>query len=114
MIDLAAARRAPIDADPAFLSAVEECIRGDIGMKAMRHRYLEIIALQAADRRGLHKTGLGKKSLGSLDEANEEYKNGPAETAAHEVWRCKTSRGEQLLRRNSEVTIMCISRRHYA
>lgn len=31
-----------------------------------------------------------------------DKKNGPAETAAHEVWRYSTSRGEQLLRRHWE------------
>ncbi|MFF2322927.1 hypothetical protein ACFVTJ_17920 [Agrobacterium sp. NPDC058088] len=72
VFDRAITRGAPIDADPAFLAAVEEWIRGDIDMKAMRHRYLEIIALQSADRRCLRKTGLGKNPLGSLDEANEE------------------------------------------
>ncbi len=72
VIDRAAARGTPVDADPAFLAAVEEWVRGDIDMKAMRDRYIEIIALQAADRRGLLTTGLGKNPLGSLDEANEE------------------------------------------
>ena len=41
-------------------------------------------------------------------------KMGLRKTAAHEVWRSKTSRGEQLLRRNWEVTVMCISWRRYA
>jgi hypothetical protein len=51
---------------------VEDWVRGDIDMKAMRDRYLEIIALQAADRRGLRTTGLGKNPLGSLADAKEE------------------------------------------
>ncbi|MDH0117809.1 hypothetical protein N7379_25335 [Rhizobium pusense] len=51
VIDRAAARGTPVDADPAFLAAVEEWVRGDIDMKGMRDRYLEIIALQASDRR---------------------------------------------------------------
>lgn len=72
VIDRAAARGTPVDADPAFLAAVEEWIRGDIDMKAMRDRYLEIIALQDADRRSLRKTGLGKNPAGSLSNANEE------------------------------------------
>lgn len=72
VIDRAAARGAPINADPAFLAAVEEWIRGDIDMKAMRHRYLEIIALQAADRRRPPKTALGKNPSESFDEASEE------------------------------------------
>ncbi|MDQ1199269.1 hypothetical protein QE435_005026 [Rhizobium sp. SORGH_AS 787] len=36
-------------------------------------------------------------------------KMGLRKTAAHEVWRSITSRGEQLLRRNWEVIVMCIS-----
>lgn len=36
-------------------------------------------------------------------------KMGLRKTAAHEVWRFTTSRGEQLVRRNWEVTVMCIS-----
>lgn len=72
VIDRAAARGTPVDADPAFLAAVEEWVRGDIDMKAMRDRYLEIIALQAADRRSIRKTGHGKNPLGSLADANEE------------------------------------------
>lgn len=72
VIDRAAARGTPVDADPAFLAAVEEWVRGDIDMKAMRDRYLEIIALQAADRRGLRTTGLGKNPLSSLADAKEE------------------------------------------
>jgi hypothetical protein len=44
----------------------------------------------------------------------ESKKNGPAETAAHEVWRSLTSRGEQLLRRHWEETVKCISYRLYA
>lgn len=72
VIGRAAARGTPVDADPAFLAAVEEWVRGDIDMKAMRDRYIEIIALQAADGRGLRTTGLGKNPLGFLADANEE------------------------------------------
>lgn len=72
VIDRAAARGTPVDADPAFLAAVEEWVQGDIDMKGMRDRYLEIITLQAADRRALRTTGLGKNPLGSLADANEE------------------------------------------
>ena len=41
VIDRAAARGTPVDADPAFLAAVEEWVRGDIDMKAMRDRCLK-------------------------------------------------------------------------
>ncbi|KXG84194.1 hypothetical protein [Agrobacterium bohemicum] len=50
VIDRAAARGMPIDKDPAFVALLEEWIRGDIDMKAMRERYLDTIALQAAQR----------------------------------------------------------------
>lgn len=47
-IDRAAARGVPIDKDPAFVALLEEWIRGDIDMKAMRERYIDIRALQKA------------------------------------------------------------------
>jgi len=68
----AAARGMPIDKDPAFLTLLEEWTRGDIDVKAMRERYLDIIAVQAAERRGLHKSPLGIKLPKWSDEANEE------------------------------------------
>ncbi|MFB4374948.1 hypothetical protein RAC92_15400 [Agrobacterium sp. CR_3] len=71
-IDRAAARGMPIDTDPAFVALLEEWTRGDIDMKAMRERYLDIIALQAARRRGLRKSRLGINSPESSDEANKE------------------------------------------
>ncbi|MDP9857352.1 hypothetical protein [Agrobacterium tumefaciens] len=71
-IDRAAARGMPIDKDPAFVALLEEWIRGDIDMKAMRERYLDIIALQSAERRGLRKSRLGINPSESSDEANEE------------------------------------------
>lgn len=51
-IDRAAARGVPIDTDPAFVTLLEEWIRGDINMKAMRERYLDVLALQKAERSG--------------------------------------------------------------
>lgn len=83
-------------------------------MKAMRERYLDIIALDAAERRGPRKSRLGINPRNRRTKRTTNKKNGPAETAAHEVWRSKTSRGEQLIRRNWEVTAMCISWRRYA
>ena len=71
-IDRATTRGVPIDTDATFLTLLEEWIRGDIDMKAMRDRYLEIIALQAGDRRGLRTTGLDKNPLRPLADANEE------------------------------------------
>lgn len=49
-IDRAAARVMPIDKDPAFVALLEEWTRGDIDMKAMRERYLDILALRKAAR----------------------------------------------------------------
>lgn len=51
-IDRAAARGVPIDTDPAFRALLEEWVRGDIDMKVMRERYLDIIALRNAERSG--------------------------------------------------------------
>ncbi|MBN7807766.1 MULTISPECIES: hypothetical protein [Agrobacterium] len=72
VINRAAARGMPIDTDPAFVALLEEWTRGDIDMKAMRERYLDIIALQAAERRGLHKSPLGLNLPKWSDEADEE------------------------------------------
>ncbi len=49
----AAARDMPIDKDPVFVALLEQWSRGEIDMKAMRERYLDMIALQAAERRDL-------------------------------------------------------------
>ena len=72
VIDRAAARGMPIDKDPTFVALLEDWTRGDLDMKAMRERYLDIIAVQAAERRGLHKSPLGIKLPKWSDEANEE------------------------------------------
>ena len=72
VIDRAAARGMPIEKDPAFSALLEEWARGDIDMKAMRKRYLDIIAVQAAERRGLHKSPLGINLPKWSDEADEE------------------------------------------
>lgn len=72
VIDRARARGDPIDTDPAYLGLVGEWIRGEIDMKAMRERYLDMIALQAAERRGPRKSRLGINPSESSDEANEE------------------------------------------
>lgn len=72
VIDRATTRGAPIDTDPAFLAVVEEWIRGDIDLKAMRERYLDIIALRAAERRGPLKNRLGINPSESSNEVNEE------------------------------------------
>jgi hypothetical protein len=53
-IDRAKARGAPIDEDPAFAGLVDEWVRGEIDMREMRERYLDILALQEAERRGRH------------------------------------------------------------
>jgi len=43
----------PIDKDPVFVALLEQWSRGEFDMKAMRERYLDMIALQAAERRDL-------------------------------------------------------------
>jgi len=72
VIDRARARGVPIDTDPAYLVLLEEWIRGEINMKAMRERYLDIIALYAAERRSPRKSRLGINPTESSDEANKE------------------------------------------
>jgi hypothetical protein len=72
VIDRARARGVPIDTDPAYLGLVEEWIRGEIDMKAMRERYLDIIALQAAERRGPPKSRLGENRPESSAEPTEQ------------------------------------------
>lgn len=72
VIDRARARGVPIDTDPAYLVLVGEWIRGEIDMKAMRERYLDMIALQGAERRGPRKSRLDINPSESSDEANEE------------------------------------------
>lgn len=72
VIDRAAGRGTPFDADPAFLAVVEEWIRGDIDLKAIRERYLDILALRVAERRGPLKNRLGVNRSVSSNEANEE------------------------------------------
>ncbi len=49
-----------IDADPTYLGLLDEWIREEIDMKAMRERYLDMIARQAAERRGPPKSRLGE------------------------------------------------------
>ncbi|MGO8253463.1 hypothetical protein ACC792_21100 [Rhizobium ruizarguesonis] len=71
-IDRAAARGVPIDTDPAFLGLLEEWICGEIDMTAMRERYLDTIALQAAERRDARKSDLGITPSVLSAEANEE------------------------------------------
>ncbi|MBW9069988.1 hypothetical protein [Agrobacterium pusense] len=72
VIDRATARGTPFDADPAFLAVVEEWIRGDIDLKAIRERYLDILALRVAERRGRLKNRLGVNHSVSSNEAKEE------------------------------------------
>lgn len=71
-IDRAATRGFPIDTDPAFLMLLEEWIRGDIDMKAMRDRYRDIIALRVAERRDSRKSRFGINPSESSNEADGE------------------------------------------
>lgn len=72
VIDRATTRGALIDADPVFLAVVEEWIRGDIDMKAMRERYLDIISFRVAERRSPLANSLGINPSESSNEAIEE------------------------------------------
>lgn len=71
-INRAAARGAPIDQDPAFLALLDEWTYGDIEFKEMRTRYLDLLALQAAERRGRWKSQIGRALSGSPDEPTEK------------------------------------------
>lgn len=71
-IDRAAARGAPIDQDPAFVALLDEWIRGDVEFKEMRERYLDILALQAAERRGRWKSRIDRPRTGPSDGLTEE------------------------------------------
>ena len=66
-IDRAQARGTPIDTDPAFLALLEEWIGGEIDMKAMRLRYLEMTALRTAERRG------SRNSLSGINPSETSY-----------------------------------------
>ena len=67
-IGRAAARGTPIDQDPAFLSLLNEWIRGNIEFKDMRVRYLDLLALQAAERRGRWKSRIDQAPGVAWDE----------------------------------------------
>ncbi|AMD56823.1 hypothetical protein AWN88_00630 [Agrobacterium tumefaciens] len=79
VVDRAATRGRPIDTDPAFLTLLEEWIRGDIDTKAMRDRYLDIIALRVAELRDARTSRIGINRSETSNKPNEEQKNGPAE-----------------------------------
>jgi hypothetical protein len=66
-VDRAAARGTPIDRDPAFVTLLDEWIRGDLEFKAMRERYLDILARQASERRGHWKSRIGRAQPVSSD-----------------------------------------------
>lgn len=71
-IDRAAARGAPIDQDSAFVALLDEWIDGEIEFKEMRERYLDLLALQAAERRGRWKSRSGRVRTASSDEPTDE------------------------------------------
>ncbi len=72
-IDRAAACGTPIDHDPAFLGLLNEWIRGDIEFKDMRTRYLHLLALQAAERRGRSKSRIDQApGVASIEQADEQ------------------------------------------
>jgi hypothetical protein len=71
-IDRAAVRGVPIDSDPAFVALLEEWIRGDVEFKEMRERYLDILALQSAERHGRWKNRIVRPRSVSSDQPIEE------------------------------------------
>ena len=71
-IHRAKARGTPIDTDPAFLSLLEEWILGEIDMKAMRNRYLDITALRVAELRDRRDSSFSINRSEPPDWANEE------------------------------------------
>jgi hypothetical protein len=72
VVDRAATRGMPIDTDPAFLTLLEEWIRGDIDTKAMRDRYLDIIALRAAELWDARTSSIGINRSEASNQTNEE------------------------------------------
>ncbi|QCM14101.1 hypothetical protein CFBP6625_27200 (plasmid) [Agrobacterium tumefaciens] len=68
VINRAAARGAPINADPAFLALLEEWIRGDIDMRTMREQYLDVFAIRTAERRVSRESLSGKNPSEPSDE----------------------------------------------
>ncbi len=72
--------------DHAAVALLSEWVQCEIEFKEMRERYLDLLALQAAERQARWMSGIGRHGMVSPDEPSDE-KNGPAETAAHEVWR---------------------------
>lgn len=68
----AKSRGAPIDRDPAFVALLDEWVRGEIDLKEMRWRYLDILALQAAERHGRWKRRVEPARITSRSEPNEE------------------------------------------
>jgi len=71
-IDRAAARGAPIDQDPAFVALLDEWVQGQIEFKEMRERYLDLLALPAAERRGRWKSRIDRARTASSDEPTDE------------------------------------------
>ncbi len=71
-IDRAAARGAPIDQDPAFVALLDGWVQGEIEFKEMRERYLDLVALQAAERRGRWRSRIGRARPAASDEPKEE------------------------------------------
>ncbi|ANV26149.1 hypothetical protein BA939_19510 [Rhizobium sp. S41] len=72
VINRAAARGAPINADPAFLALLEEWIRGDIDMRTMREQYLDVFAIRTAERRVSRESLSGKNPSEPSDEVTQE------------------------------------------
>lgn len=74
VIDRAKARGEPIDQDPAFVALLDEWINGDIDIKQMREKYLDVLAHQKSDRQGrwARRAGAGTDAPDPEAEENEE------------------------------------------
>lgn len=80
-IDRANSRGAPIDRDPDFVALLDEWVRGDIDMKDMRERYLDILALQEAERRERQRRSgsAGPCRIAPASSVDDQKEKGPSE-----------------------------------
>ncbi|MDP9839884.1 hypothetical protein J2T09_004664 [Neorhizobium huautlense] len=73
VIDRAKARGEPIDQDPDFVALLDEWINGDIDIKQMRAKYLDVLAHQKSERRGrwARRVGTGADAPDPAAEEND-------------------------------------------
>jgi hypothetical protein len=72
-IDRAKSRGTPIDDDPIFMALLDTWISGDIDMRTMRVRYLDVLSLKEEQHRG-RQPGQGEISLD--DDVSEKRADG--------------------------------------